>query len=96
MELMLLIIDFNRFEQFEQLRSRVPCHTLARLCDQVTFKGRYRNTVNCRAAQAIDEIRKILSNFFVPLAAVIDEIHLVDCDNEMPNAQQMRDKGMAS
>ena len=47
---MLLIIDFDGFEEFEKLGSRVPSHPRAALGDEVAFEGGYRNAVNCCAA----------------------------------------------
>ena len=91
-QLVLLIVDFDGFKKFEKPRSRIPRHPRAGFGDVITFQGGYWNAINCRSAEAIYEIRKILPNFLVAFPAVIHQVHLVDCDNEMADAQKMRDE----
>jgi len=44
------------------------------------------------APQPIDETRKFFADFLVALPPEIDEVHFIDRDNEMADAQKVRDE----
>ena|ERR1041385_6728458 len=91
-ELVLLVVHLDGFEKLEKFRTLVPRHPFARFGNEITFECGYWDAENGRSTEAIYEIRKILANFFVALAAEIDKIHLIDSHNEMANSKKVCDE----
>src|SRR5205823_7849605 len=84
----------GRFEKVQKFWTLIPGHPLARFGNEIAFERRYRNAKHRRAAQTVDELIEVVADFLKPLAPVIDQIHLVDRNNEVPDAEKMRDERM--
>src|SRR5437870_3510207 len=90
-QLVVLIIDFDGFKKLQKPWPRIPRHPLAGFGDQIPFQGGYWNAEDCRSAEAVYEVRKVFPNFLVALPPEIDEVHFINCDDEMADTEKMRD-----
>src|SRR5215831_14456620 len=62
----------------------------------IAREGRNRDAIHFSSAETRNEILKVTFDFFVALLAIIHEVHFVDRHDEMPDAEEVGDKCMAT
>src|SRR6516162_9402375 len=81
-------------ELLEKLWPGIPRHPGTGFGNQVSFQSGYRDAVDRGSAEPVYKIRKIFPNFVVSLPPEIHKIHLVDRDDEVTDAQKMRNESV--
>ncbi len=80
--------DGHRFEILHQVRPLVPGGVAARRENIVPFKGRDRDRLDPVEAESGGEVFVIAQNLGEPVFAVADQIHLVDRQHDVADADQ--------
>ena len=86
--------DVDRFQEVHQRAALVPRHVRTRVDDVVALQRRDRNEVQIGQVQSRGKVLVVVANLLEDLLAVIDQVHLVDGDQDVLDAQQRRDEGM--
>jgi hypothetical protein len=76
------------FEDFQQRRTVVPAQGLAAVDDHVAVEGGHRQEADVVDADLGGEFEVIGLDLLVGFLRVVDEIHLVDGDDQVRNADQ--------
>ena len=84
----------DRFEMIEQSRPTVPRHPRRIRDDVVARHGRKRDGADRRLAQSRREHRKTGGDLGKAVLVVANQIHLVDRQHELADAEQGADKGV--
>src|SRR5690349_869666 len=79
------------FQSLQHRRAVVPWHALACIYDIVAVERAYRDARNAREVEARSELHQVCSELIEALRIEADEIHLVDGEQEMRNAQEIRE-----
>ena len=85
------VADCDALEIFEQRRTRIPTHPLAGFDEVVAILGDERDDNDARKTQMLGEVAKILFDLLKDFGRITDQIHLVDGDDDMPNAEDRHD-----
>ena len=88
--------DRRRFQHLQQRGTGVPVKISAALDDHVARQRRHRHEAHGGVvdAGALRERAEIGDDARVVLFAEVHEVHLVDGDHQMRNAEQMRERGV--
>ena len=89
--------DVDVLEVVEQGRAAVPIHVRRAVDDVVALQRRDRDEAHInQVVEARGELFELLHDPFIDLLRVIDEVHLVNRDDDVLDAQQVRDEGVAA
>ena len=88
--------DVHGLEVVEKRSAPVPPGVVRRVDDVVTVQRRYGNERHVSDIEAGGERHEFLLNLFEPIAVPVDEIHLVDADDHVGDAEEVREEGMAT
>ena len=86
--------DVDVLEMVQQRRAIIPGHLAALGDDIVAGQRRHRDQGDVLRIELRDETRKLVHDALVDRFVVVDQIHFVDGDDDMRNAQQRGDKGV--
>ena len=86
--------DVDGFEPVHQRAAVVPRHVLAAIHYVVAVQCRQRNEVEVRQIQTLRKRAVVGTDFVVSCLIKIDEVHLVDGDDHVANAEQRNDKAV--
>src|SRR5579883_1517024 len=92
---LLCVVDARRFQSIEKGWPLIPIHPRRSLADIVADQSRYRDRLDVRKAQTVDETAKAITDAFENRDVVSGEIHLVNCQNDVTHAKQSADHRMA-
>ncbi len=87
-ELHALLVELDALEVLQQRRSVVPAHRVARIHDVRAGQPRERDAGDVVHADLACERPVLLLDLAEALLGVVDEIHLVDGDDDVPDADQ--------
>src|SRR5688572_4874019 len=88
------LLDFHRLEGLQQRGTVVPGEPLAAIDDHVAVERGHRHERHVVDARAASELAERGDDRIETLAAPVDEVHLVDRDDEMRDADELRDRGV--
>src|ERR1700756_4932453 len=81
-------------EMIEQRRSMVPGHSRRPLHDIVAGSRRDRNDAHRWVAETRGERRELRRDLFEAVLVKPDEVHFVDSEQDVTDAEQSADKGV--
>ena len=87
--------DLDRLEVVQQRRSLVPGHVGRGLDDVVAVQRRDRDEGEVLHGQPAREVGELVDDLAEALLAPVHEVHLVDRDDQVGDAQQRRDERVA-
>src|SRR5690606_23584605 len=88
-------IDVHRFKVSKEGFPFVPRHRRTDLDDVIPLECRDRNARDVLGAEATRQLAVVLLDLLEYLLAVVDEIHLVDRQHEVPNSKERTDIGVS-
>ena len=88
--------QLGRLQDLQQRRTVVPAQAVAAVDHHVAFERRHRNEADIGDAAPRGEDEEIVDDRFERLDAIADEVHLVHGDDEMRNAEKVRERCMPS
>ena len=86
--------DVNRFQEVHQRAAVVPRHGFAAFDDVVSVERADRIEVQVRQIQPRRKSTVVIADGFVLFLIKVDEVHLVDRDDDVLDAQQRHDEGV--
>ena len=90
-----IVGDVDGLQVLEQRQAAVPGHPLGSLHDVVAVQRADRHVGEVAHVQATGELGELAHDRVEGLLVVVDEVHLVDGDREVGDAQQRGDEGVA-
>ena len=84
--------DLDQLELGQQRRPVEPAHIATGIDDVVAVQRRYRQEAHVGHVQPVGEVAVIGNDLLEPGLGVVDQVHLVDCDHEVTNAEQIADE----
>ena len=84
--------DVHRFQEVHQRASGIPWQVLTSINHVVTVERAERDEMQVRQIQASCKRSVLVANFVEPFFAEIDQVHLVNSDDNMPDTQQRNDE----
>ena len=91
----LVVADVDRVEELDDARALVPGHALARGHHVLALEGGDRHDARIDVLDAAD-LQAVLVDLVEHLLVVADEVHLVDRDDDVADAEQRDDVGVAA
>ncbi len=76
------------FEDFQQRRALVPVQRVATIDDHVAVERRHRDEAHVVDAELGGEVEVVGPDLLEGLLRILDQVHLVDRDDEMRDADQ--------
>ncbi len=84
--------DVHRLQVVQQRRAGVPRHRVALGRDVVALQRRHRDEGDVAQVELGDEAGVVVLDALEDVARVADEVHLVDGDDDVPDAQERHDE----
>ena len=81
-------------EMVQQRRPLIPLHVGRTVDDVVPVQRRHRDEGQVRDVELRREVPELIADLGKTLLVVVDEVHLVDCQNQVRDAQQRSQEGM--
>ena len=88
--------DVHVLEVIQQRRTLVPGHVQRTLDDVLTVNGRDRDECDVGDLEPRAELAEILLDVIERALAVVDQVHLVDAYDQVPDPEQRRDEGVTA
>ena len=92
----MVIIDLYCFEEVQQRDSFIPRRTFGLVYYVISVQCRKRNTVHIRNTQWFYKLLVFRYDFIEPFFRKVHQVHLIDSQHHMFNAQQRYQKSMAT
>ena len=88
--------DIDRLEVLQQRRTEIPVQAIAAFDDHVAAQRRHRNALHVDQPELRRDAVELRAQCVEARLVVVDQIHLVDREHDVADAEQASDRGVAT